>query len=517
MKILKTILYVLLITGSIYSQKIYYVDNLLGTDLPQFGLKPGGQAWKTIEYAIDNVPNPEVDKIVIKISECTYNLMNNQIDINRFFNDLTLIGEGVDKTTIEAASEIYTSESRVIKVYPGNKVTLKHLTIRHGKTSPTDESGGGVLNMGGDLILDYCKVTDNTGIANGGGYGGGIANIDGNLTISNSSITNNVSVDSCYGGGIGSRNGSLIIKNTTISYNSAYVAGGLAIIAEGKDGFLTLENSTIYGNSADLRYGGIRISTFGLPPNPYKVNATINSCTIANNSATDFYGGLGIESPSEINIKNSIISGNTFNGSSPNDLVGTNALMIEVNSGGYNIVKSVFNVIINGDQNNGIGIDPQILPLAENNSVNGTQTCALTESSPARDMIKSADYNGVPLIDQRGYERDNARDIGSYELVSLSSLEYNPINGLKSYYLGQNYPNPFNPSTKINFNLLSEGNTKLTVYNLLGQEIEVLVNEFMLSGTHTINFDAPNLPSGIYLYKLESGGFTLIRKMTLVK
>lgn len=517
MKTFKTILYLIFFTGSILAQKVYYVDNLLGSDLPQFGLKPAGLAWKTIDFAINNVPNPEEDEIIIKISESTYNLENKQIEIDRFFYNLTLLGEGVDKTILEAASDISVSESRVIKVHPGNNVTLKHLTVRNGKTSVNDESGGGILNLGGDLSLDYCKVTNNVGISSGGGYGGGIATIDGNLTINNSTITNNISIDSCYGGGIGSKNGNVIIKNSTISFNSAFVAGGLAVIAEGKDAFLSLENSTIYGNTADLRYGGIRITVFGIQPNLYKVRANINSCTIANNSAYDFYGGLGIEAPSEINIKNSIISGNTFNGSSPNDLVATNALTIEVNSGGYNIIQSVANVIINGDQNNGIGLDPQILPLADNNSINGTQTCALDELSPARDVINSSDYNGVPIIDQRGYERIDARDIGSFEAVNISDVEFNFNNELNTFSLEQNYPNPFNPSTKISFVLPYGSQTKLSVYNLLGQEVEVLVNEFMESGNHVVNFSASNLPSGIYVYKLESNGRIMNRKMTLVK
>jgi hypothetical protein len=81
----------------------------------------------------------------------------------------------------------------------------------------------------------------------------------------------------------------------------------------------------------------------------------------------------------------------------------------------------------------------------------------------------------------------------------------------------QNYPNPFNPSTKIQFSIPDPGNVKLIVYNLLGQEIKTLVNEFKESGTYTINFDAVGLNSGIYIYKIESNGYTQTRKMTLLK
>ncbi len=85
------------------------------------------------------------------------------------------------------------------------------------------------------------------------------------------------------------------------------------------------------------------------------------------------------------------------------------------------------------------------------------------------------------------------------------------------FRLEQNYPNPFNPATTILFNLSDAGNVKLTLYNLLGQKIRTLVNEYKESGIYTINFDASNLNSGIYIYKIEVGSFTQTRKMTLIK
>jgi hypothetical protein len=87
----------------------------------------------------------------------------------------------------------------------------------------------------------------------------------------------------------------------------------------------------------------------------------------------------------------------------------------------------------------------------------------------------------------------------------------------KKFELSQNYPNPFNPTTTVRFNLPEAGNVKLTLFNILGQELKTLVNEFKESGVHTINFDASELNSGIYIYKLEAGSFVQTRKMTLVK
>lgn len=85
------------------------------------------------------------------------------------------------------------------------------------------------------------------------------------------------------------------------------------------------------------------------------------------------------------------------------------------------------------------------------------------------------------------------------------------------FNLNQNYPNPFNPTTKISFSLPKEGFTKLVVYDLLGNQVSTLVKEKLNAGTHSVNFDARNLPSGVYLYSLISGNYTSTKKMTLIK
>lgn len=85
------------------------------------------------------------------------------------------------------------------------------------------------------------------------------------------------------------------------------------------------------------------------------------------------------------------------------------------------------------------------------------------------------------------------------------------------YELFSNYPNPFNPTTSISYSLETPGYITLIVYNLLGQEVAELVNESQEKGYHTVNFIASNLSSGIYIYKLNAGEFTEIRKMQLIK
>jgi hypothetical protein len=85
------------------------------------------------------------------------------------------------------------------------------------------------------------------------------------------------------------------------------------------------------------------------------------------------------------------------------------------------------------------------------------------------------------------------------------------------FQLEQNYPNPFNPSTMISFQLPTASDIRLTIFNLLGQELFTLAQGRFEAGQHSFRFDATNLPSGVYLYRLSAGSFSQTRKMALVK
>ena len=87
----------------------------------------------------------------------------------------------------------------------------------------------------------------------------------------------------------------------------------------------------------------------------------------------------------------------------------------------------------------------------------------------------------------------------------------------KDYELNQNYPNPFNPTTRIDFNIPKEGFTTLTVYDMLGRKVEVLINKELPAGRYSVSFNASKLSSGVYLYTLQSNGNMLIKKMMVLK
>ncbi|MDD5361959.1 MAG: T9SS type A sorting domain-containing protein [Ignavibacteria bacterium] len=88
---------------------------------------------------------------------------------------------------------------------------------------------------------------------------------------------------------------------------------------------------------------------------------------------------------------------------------------------------------------------------------------------------------------------------------------------LASFKLSQNYPNPFNPGTRISYEIPKQGFVSLKIYDILGREVKTLVNEVKTSGAYSIDFNAANLPSGIYLCRMECGGYAETKRMILLK
>jgi hypothetical protein len=85
------------------------------------------------------------------------------------------------------------------------------------------------------------------------------------------------------------------------------------------------------------------------------------------------------------------------------------------------------------------------------------------------------------------------------------------------YKLNQNYPNPFNPSTIINYQIPEEGFVTLKIYDILGDEVKILVNENKSAGSYNIRLDASGLASGMYIYRLTAGNYVSTKKMLMIK
>ena len=118
--------------------------------------------------------------------------------------------------------------------------------------------------------------------------------------------------------------------------------------------------------------------------------------------------------------------------------------------------------------------------------------------------------------------KDSRQNQGFY-LKSIDGVQITAIedeiveSSIKDYSLTQNYPNPFNPSTLISFSIPSENQVVLKIFNILGKEVAALVNEERPAGSYTVEFNASNLSSGIYFYRLQAGSYIETKKMQLLK
>ena len=115
--------------------------------------------------------------------------------------------------------------------------------------------------------------------------------------------------------------------------------------------------------------------------------------------------------------------------------------------------------------------------------------------------------------------KDALQRISWYYYDCSGTIGIEPVGNIipQKYSLEQNYPNPFNPETVIRFSIPEQNFTRLVVYDILGKEIAVLVNEVLSAGNYNINFEAAELPSGIYFYRLNTDKFSESRKMILLK
>jgi len=161
------------------------------------------------------------------------------------------------------------------------------------------------------------------------------------------------------------------------------------------------------------------------------------------------------------------------------------------------------------DQNDNIYLAAGTLTEMAVCKVNNDGTSAWTITMPgsyANDIVLGSD-NNVYVVG------GNTAKINQGGVTSLIDDKLN----LDGFILAQNYPNPFNPTTTISFSIPSSAFTSLKVYDILGNEVAILVNEEKPAGEHKITFDASTFTSGVYLYRLKVGNYTEMKKMILMK
>ncbi len=246
---------------------------------------------------------------------------------------------------------------------------------------------------------------------------------------------------------------------------------------------------------------------------PANTNKTLWDFRITNPAGVTLLSDLGVKAfsytpPGYLNTngKNFYVDGSIYTGPLPVELTSFSASIIgstvkltwatatEVNNYGFEVERKV------GSLQSTVGNFEKIDFVNGNGNSNSPKSYSFVD-----DKISKGKYS---------YRLKQIDNDGKFEYSKVIEVD---LGGSKEFELSQNYPNPFNPATTIRFSLPEAGNVKLILYNILGQEIKTLINEFKESGVHSINFNASDLNSGLYIYKLESGSFTQTRKMTLLK
>lgn len=237
--------------------------------------------------------------------------------------------------------------------------------------------------------------------------------------------------------------------------------------------------------------------------------------------------------------RSSSITIDDFDGDGDNDILTTgsssNELVLIKNLGNYNfqdeeiIARQSMGFVVMDYENDG---DKDIVTINDRLERNGIsvylndglgnftvrENCYFPHADGFPWFIKAADFD----LDGRTDIAITSSSDSLYVLYNLGGgtvgvkneeLKYTP----NSFSLEQNFPNPFNPTTTIQYSLPQAEDVTLKIYNLLGEEVKTLVNDYQQAGKHSVQINANNLPSGVYFYRIQAGNFVQTKKMILIK
>jgi len=443
--------------------------------------------YSTIQSAI----NASVNGDTVLVAPGTYfenlNFRGKNIVVTSTYfqtNDPSIISS----TVINGSTPVHpdTISCVIIANHEDSTTVLQGFTLTGGRGTLWDDEHnmGSRYREGGGILIQYSSPV-----------------IQNNIIRNNEAINDTGIAVSAGGGGIRMGDSNPKVYNNVIMQNKGLYGPGIVLNYSGG----TFKNNIIILNSVGNSYsGGGAFWVLSTSPGTQRI---IENNTILNNSAIAGTGGILCLS-SNIIIRNNIIRGNT----SPNN----SQILV---SGGS--VTATYNNVSGGFSGAGnIDLDPL---FADSNYV-------LQLSSPCIDKgDSSTQYNDLPDPNNGTLAKYPSRgglrnDMGAYggplarlltnQLIGIPNIgSETPVN----YSLYQNYPNPFNPNTNITFDLPKGEFTSLKVFDILGREVSVLVNEFKQQGRYSINFNAFELSSGIYFYSLQSGNITITKKMILSK
>ncbi len=154
---------------------------------------------------------------------------------------------------------------------------------------------------------------------------------------------------------------------------------------------------------------------------------------------------------------------------------------------------------------------------AINWSANGYAICTVGNDQLRPAILSNGNLGAIVVWqDYRSGNNFDIYEVG-FNTTGIIAIENGGSIIPDEYSLSQNYPNPFNPSTVINYQLPVASYVKLSIFDVLGQNVSIIVNKSQNAGNHNIEWNAANYPSGVYFYQIEAGSFSSIRKMILIK
>lgn len=375
----------------------------------------------------------------------------------------------------------------IISNHEDSTTVLQGFTITGGSgTKWQDEHGAGRYREGGGILIQYSSPV-----------------IQFNI-IHNNQVTDITGVVSTGGGGMRVGDSYPRIYNNIIMNNTGRYGAGLVLNYTGGE----VKNNIICVNYGSYQYGsGSGIWLNGAFTRPI----TIINNTVVNNTATTgtpgIYGFGGVQA----SFRNNIVWGNISPGGS------------QISGGSFTINYCDVQGGYTGAGN--INADPL---FADTNYILSNSSLCIDagDSSTIYNDPEDPLNPGFAKWPSKGTIRN---DMGAYGGPLRRILSNTPI-GIRQtgfqvpsrFVLYQNYPNPFNPNTKIRFEVPSVGayrNTPLQiiVYDILGKEVEMLINEQMQPGSYEAEWNGSNYTSGVYFYKLTVCDFTEVKKMILVK
>ncbi len=418
-----------------------------------------------------------------------------------------------------------------LKIYSrSNRPGAQPVTVAHSAFLDNDvryqgwccSSAGVVIEGPGPNVIESNLFEGNIGHYTGAiDVSVGPATIRGNVVANNHSVT-----DYGVGGGISVRGmGTIQIEGNVVRDNTGFSFGaGIFTSSRSSGSTFIISNNIITGNSVtggrDWPGSGGGLSVWTNQPNPVRTGKyyVINNVFFGNEAAAyggGFHAGLWNDED-EIHLYNNVFLEN----SAPS---GRDAFFDNDRNGNFfaatvrvlnnrltkAAVSSTLPILI--DASNLDGVDPQFVDAANGDFHLLADSPLIDAGNNDAPHLPDEDFDGRTRI------QDGQVDIGAYEYPG-SGVAVDETAALPSTFsLSQNYPNPFNPTTTITYDLPRLSEATLTVYDVLGRQVSLLASGTQPADTYELTFDATELPSGIYFYRLQAGDYVETKRMVVLR